>query len=227
MARTDRVPFRIRALAFRIRRMPTGVRKFGRWWERLYRSIGGGGFDDDASIDEKWPAGVHGPVQSRRFGYRVLLDLQAWPERRTYFSGSYFQGDLEYLFPLVLRSGDQYLDIGTNIGMTSLMARAFIGPEGKGFAFEPNPETFVRLKRNFALNHTSNLEPVPFALSDREAEMELVLPTGQGNTGLGAPRGRSPGLGASFQGPDRDRPALPRASRSGEAEGHQDRRRRA
>ena len=186
MARTDRVPFRIRTLAFLMRRMPTGVRKFGWWWERLYRSIGGGGFDDDASIDEKWPAGVHGPVRSRRFGYRVLLDLQVWPERRTYFSGSYFQGDLEYLFPLILRRGDQYLDIGANIGMTSLMASALIGPEGKGFAFEPNPETFARLMRHFELNHTSNLEPVPFALSDREAEMELVLPTGHGNTGLGA-----------------------------------------
>jgi FkbM family methyltransferase len=169
-----------------MRWMPTGVRKFGWWWECLYRYVGGGGFDDDASIDEKWPAGVHGPVRSRRFGYRVLLDLQLWPERRTYFSGSYFQGDLEYLFPLMLRWGDQYLDIGANIGMTSLMASALIGPEGEGFAFEPNPEIFARLKLHFALNHTTNLQPVPFALSNRETQMELVLPTGHGNTGLAA-----------------------------------------
>jgi len=184
MAETDRVPPRIKALAFVMRRMPTGIRKFKWWWDRLYQSINGGGFNDDPSLDSQWPAGVQGPVRCRRFGYKVLLDLQVWPERRTYFSGSYYQTDLEYLFPLILRRGDQYLDIGANIGMTSLMASSLIGHEGKGFAFEPNPEAFARLRRHFELNHTSNLEPVPFALSDREAEMDLVLPTG--NSGLGS-----------------------------------------
>ena len=179
MAQTDQVPLRIRSLAFLMRRMPTGVRKIWWWWEHLYRSIGGGGFDDDAALDSLWPAGVHVLVRCLRFGYKVLLDLRVWPERRTYFSGSYFQNDLEYLFPLVLRPGDQYLDIGANIGMTSLMASSLIGHEGKGFAFEPNPKTFARLRRNFELNRTSNLEPVPLALSDRDTDMDLVLPTGQ------------------------------------------------
>lgn len=197
MAQTDRVPPRIKVLAFLMRRMPTGIRKFWWWWDRLYRSIDGGGFNDDASLDSRWPAGIQGPVRCRRFGYKVLLDLQIWPERRTYFSGSYFQNDLEYLFPLVLRRGDQYLDIGANIGMTSLMASSLIGHEGKGFAFEPNPETFERLRRHFELNHTSNLEPVPFALSDREAEMDLVLPTG--NSGLGSLAAVHNGSGRSFK----------------------------
>jgi FkbM family methyltransferase len=197
MAQTDRVPPGIKVLAFLMRRMPTGIRKLQWWWDRLYRSINGGGFDDDAFIDSQWPTGIHGPVRSRRFGYKVLLDLQIWSERRTYFSGSYFQHDLEYLFPLILRRGDQYLDIGANIGMTSLMASSLIGQEGKGFAFEPNPETFARLKRHFELNHTSNLEPVPFALSEREANMDLVLPTG--SSGLGSLAVVHEGPGRSFK----------------------------
>jgi hypothetical protein len=34
-----------------------------------------------------------------------MLDLQIWSERRMYFSGSYFQNGLEYLFPLILQRG--------------------------------------------------------------------------------------------------------------------------
>jgi len=197
MTRTDRLPLRLRALAFLMRRIPTEIRKLRWWWDRLYRSIGGGGFDDDEWVDSLWPAGEHGPVRSRRFGYKVFLDLRVWSERRTYFSGAYFQEELEHLFPLILRPGDQYLDIGANIGMTALMASSLVGREGRGFAFEPNPEAFARLKRHFELNRTTNLEPVPFALSDREAEMSLVLPSR--NSGLGSLAVNHEGAGRSFK----------------------------
>ena len=130
------------------------------------------------------PAGEIGPVRTRPFGYRVLLDLQNWSERWTYFSGSYFQHDLEHLYSVILRRGDQYLDIGANIGMTALAASRLIGEQGKGFAFEPNPRTFARLKRHFELNRITNLEPVQFALGDCEAEGSLVLPTIHSNSGM-------------------------------------------
>ena len=197
MAQHDRVPPSIKTLAFLMRRMPRGIRKFQWWWDRLYQSINGGGFDDNESLDSLWPAGIQGPVTCRRFGYKVLLDLQVWPERRTYFSGSYYQNELEYLYPLILRRGDQYLDIGANIGMTSLMASSLIGQEGKGFAFEPNPEAFERLSRHFELNHTLNLEPIPLALSNQEADVDLVLPPG--NSGLGSLAIVHNGSGRSFK----------------------------
>ena len=197
MAQNDQIPPRIKALAFLMRRMPTGIRKFQWWWDRLYQSINGGGFDDNASLDSLWPAGIQGPVKCRRFGYKVLLNLQVWPERRTYFSGSYYQTELEYLYPLILRRGDQYLDIGANIGMTSLMASSLIGQEGKGFAFEPNPEVFGRLSRHFELNHILNLEPIPLALSNQEADVDLVLPPG--NSGLGSLAVVHNGSGRSFK----------------------------
>jgi FkbM family methyltransferase len=188
------------ALAFLMRRMPVGIRKFSWWWHRLYQAVGGGRFDDDPAIDALWPAGEVGPVRSRRFGYRVLLDLRSWSERRFYFSGSYYQRDLEGLYPLILRRGDQYLDIGANIGMTALMGSALIGREGKGLAFEPNPETFARLERHFDLNRVSNMVAVPCALADREAEASLVLPSPHSSSGV-ASLGlhREEGSGRAFQ----------------------------
>ena len=177
MEQIGHLPIRLRLLAALMRAMPKGIRKFSWWWERLYQHIGGGGFEDDEAIDSQWPPGEIGPIRNSRFDYKAFLDLRVFAERRTYFSGAYIQQDLEYLFPLLLRQGDQYLDIGANIGMTTMMASVLIGREGKGLAFEPNPEVFARLKRHIDLNHISNIELIPVALSSEEAEVSLFVPS--------------------------------------------------
>ncbi|WP_165249447.1 FkbM family methyltransferase [Paludisphaera soli] len=197
MADAAKTPPGIKALAFAMRRFPLDVRKTWWWWEQLYRKIGGGGFDDDPALDARWPAGLQAPITTRPFGYKVRLDLTCWPERRTFFSGSYYQTILERLYRQVLRPGDQYLDIGANIGMTALMAASLIGEKGKGFAFEPNPETHERLRINFELNPYRCLELVPFAVADRESEAVLRLPA-VGNTGIGSLAGPQEEGGRSF-----------------------------
>jgi FkbM family methyltransferase len=178
MARTDRLSLKLQALAILMRRMPRGIRKFEWWWERLFRSIGGGGFEDDEATAARWPEGLHGPIRSRRFGYRAYANLRSHMGRRAYFSGVLAPEELEYLFPLLLRPGDQYVDMGANVGAVALMARVLIGPMGRGFAFEPNPVVFERLKRNFELNSVANIEAVPFAVADEESEARLVVPAG-------------------------------------------------
>ncbi|MDG3007913.1 FkbM family methyltransferase [Paludisphaera mucosa] len=187
-----------KTLAFAMRRFPLSIRKTWWWWEQLYRKIGGGGFDDDPETDARWPGGLQAPIVTRPYGFKVRLDLRLWPERRTYFSGSYYQTSLEYLYRAVLRPGDQYLDIGANIGMTSLMAASLIGDRGKGFAFEPNPETFDRLRINFDLNPYRNIELVPCAVADVESEAVLSLPA-EGNTGIGSLAGSPEEGGRSFK----------------------------
>lgn len=176
MRGTRQLSFRVRALAFLMRRMPTRIRKFAWWWDRMYRFIGAGGFEDDEAIAAHWPDGLQGPIWSRRFGYRLYLDLRSFAERRTYFSGAGSQEVLEDLFPLILRRGDQYIDIGANIGVITLMASTLIGRAGRGFAFEPNPEVFARLKRHLDLNRIVNVEAIPFAVADQEFETQLVVP---------------------------------------------------
>ncbi len=174
----------MRLRAFVMRKMPRGIRKFSWWWDRMYAAIGGGGFDDDPEVDSRWPSGEMGPVTCHPSGFRVFLNLQSWSERRTYFSGEYYQRELQYLYQAILRRGDQYLDIGANIGMTALMGSHLIGPEGRGFAFEPNPEVFARLRRHFECNRITNIEAVPFALGDCEAEGSITTTRGSKNNSL-------------------------------------------
>jgi FkbM family methyltransferase len=187
----------LRLLAAAMRRMPIEIRRVGMLWEALYRSIGGGGFDDDPAIDDRWPRGMQPPIRGTEHRQLMLLDLRAWPERREYFSGRYFQRDICRLLEAMLREGDQYLDIGANIGMTTLLAGHLIGDTGRGLSFEPNPAVYSRLARHIHMNHLTRITPHPVAIAREESVSRLVL-TGS-NTGLGS-LAPSPGLeGESFE----------------------------
>ena len=50
---------------------------------------------------------------------------------------------------------------------------AAAAPKGRVFAFEPDPETMTRLERNVLLNALSNVELLPWVLSDRKEEVTL------------------------------------------------------
>ena len=49
-----------------------------------------------------------------------------------------------------------FFDVGANIGLFSLHASKRIGTEGRVFSFEPSPETYKRLKKNFEVNDINN-----------------------------------------------------------------------
>ena len=51
-----------------------------------------------------------------------------------------------------LRPGDNFLDVGANIGFYSLLASTLIGSTGTVDAFEPTPSTALRLQENLDLN---------------------------------------------------------------------------
>lgn len=52
----------------------------------------------------------------------------------------------------ILRKGDAVFDIGANLGFTTLHFADLVGPQGKVFAFEPDPELANRLDKVRELN---------------------------------------------------------------------------
>ncbi len=159
-----------------MRRMPTDVRRADVIWQGLYQRIGGGGFCADDVVDRSWPQGLQPPVRGTH-RFKMRLDLQNWSDRRAYFSGRYYQPDICRALETLLEPGDQYVDVGANVGMTALLARSRMGATGKGVAFEPNPRAFARLKENFELNGLTNFELVPRAVADRESVQWLFVPS--------------------------------------------------
>lgn len=59
-----------------------------------------------------------------------------------------------------------FIDIGANIGFYSILSVKKYGYQA-AYAFEPNPETYVRLEKNMALNNlTGNIKLSKYGLSD-------------------------------------------------------------
>jgi FkbM family methyltransferase len=74
-----------------------------------------------------------------------------------------------------LRPGDTFLDVGANIGYYTLIAARIVGPEGRVFAFEPDPVNFELLRKNVEANGHSNVTLVNKAVSDRGGTLRLFV----------------------------------------------------
>jgi FkbM family methyltransferase len=99
-----------------------------------------------------------------------------------------------------LKPGMNVVDVGANIGLYSILAAKRLGPGGNVWAFEPSPESFVRLKKNLLLNGCRDVQPYRVALSDRaDTVMHLKSDRGFGDayrylvatTGGGGAQGES------------------------------------
>ena len=74
-----------------------------------------------------------------------------------------------------LKSGDFFLDIGSNIGLFSLIASPIIGNKGSIMAIEPGLQTYNRLVENVKLNKFTNIHTLNLALSNIEEEREFFV----------------------------------------------------
>ena len=70
-----------------------------------------------------------------------------------------------------LKGGDIFVDIGTNIGLFSLLASKIVGNEGKVICYEPAPSTFARLIENVKINNFNNIDTRNIGLSDKRDEL--------------------------------------------------------
>jgi FkbM family methyltransferase len=103
---------------------------------------------------------VNWQVKSRCFPTRLFVHKLSKQSKMyakqgmTGVTGCIYNGLLEYddmLFLLhFLRKEDTFLDIGSNVGVYSVLASAEVGAET--IAFEPIPSTFEILQKNLALN---------------------------------------------------------------------------
>lgn len=77
-------------------------------------------------------------------------------------------------FIKTVKKGDTVLDIGANVGYYTILASKLVGPKGKVYAFEPDPDNLVLLNKNLELNGCKNVVVSPFALSDENGKDFLV-----------------------------------------------------
>ena len=75
--------------------------------------------------------------------------------RAIYFYQYPDYGEMKFIEKL-LRNGDQFIDVGANIGLYSLLALSCIGTDGRVHSMEPNPTLFNLLQKTKRTNELEN-----------------------------------------------------------------------
>ena len=79
-----------------------------------------------------------------------------------------------------VKPGSVAYDLVANYGMHTLLMARLVGPAGRVYAFEPNPEIFACLNEQLTLNDLCMVDTIPLAVSDQ---------IGTGSFDLGRHRG--------------------------------------
>jgi FkbM family methyltransferase len=141
-------------------------------WSRLLRLLNIAGIDNTNPLWRDAPTRL---IVGKRHGYLMELDLRDDLERITYFMGRYYDIDIQILIDTLLKPGDTFLDIGANIGMTTLHAARRVGRAGKVISFEPQPACCKKIRRNLHINDIEHVELHAVGLSDQDAELVLKI----------------------------------------------------
>jgi FkbM family methyltransferase len=94
-----------------------------------------------------------------------------------------YEAEIEKLISISLKEGDVALDIGANIGLQSLRMSRYIGASGKVYAFEPLTHLQGKFRKNCQLNHATNIQLIPVALSDKEGSFNYLVNENEWNQG--------------------------------------------
>ena len=102
----------------------------------------------------------------------INFDTSSYVEWELFFRGYYEKWVIDAI-KKIIKPGFIALDVGANIGTHALIMGKAVGESGKVLAFDPHPESAVRLKANINLNNFLNIEVLGLALSDKIGKMTL------------------------------------------------------
>lgn len=105
-------------------------------------------------------------------GHKMFLDPR---DQLNLFSNGIYEPFETEIVKTEIRKGDIVLDIGANIGYYTLIFANLVGPEGKVFAFEPDPGNFALLEKNVEANGYHNVILVNKAVSNKNGKIKLYL----------------------------------------------------
>lgn len=81
-----------------------------------------------------------------------------------------------------VKKGDVVLDIGAFVGYYTLLFSRLVGKTGKVFAFEPELNNFLMLKKNVEVNNYKNVILIQKAVTDKLGKIKFYLDKTPGGT---------------------------------------------
>ena len=92
-----------------------------------------------------------------------------------FYRGVYEEGHLRMCVRM-LRDGMNFVDVGANCGLYSIVAAKHIGPNGRIVALEPQSDLAALVAENAALNCLTNVAVKPYALGSTSGNALLYQP---------------------------------------------------
>jgi FkbM family methyltransferase len=86
----------------------------------------------------------------------------------------------------LLGPGDEFVDVGANVGFFSLLAARLVGPTGRVIAIEALPANVAALEANARRNRLDQVSCLPVAVSDQIGRAVLVVADHPGGAALEA-----------------------------------------
>ena len=166
------------------------------WWARaasssalrsFYARIRGVPVLGDCShylVRQIMPAGTRFAIHVRKGageGLRLSLD----PRYETEYAAGFHETALLECLAAHLKPGDVLYDVGAHIGYISLVAARLVGPQGKVFAFEADPENARRITGHAEMNALPQVELVGAAVWSERKTLSFyrAAATSSRNTG--------------------------------------------
>ena len=85
------------------------------------------------------------------FGRRILIDTRNIQNYSIVTHGFYEKG-VAWAIEKYLKPGNTMIDVGANIGFFTLLGNHIVGPKGKVYSLEPNPDIFELMKSSVHIN---------------------------------------------------------------------------
>jgi len=106
------------------------------------------------------------------------------------FFREWFQETMRLFGPHV-KPGQTVIDVGANMGFTTLVLARLVGGEGKVHSFEPGASMFSRLQELVRQNKLEQVELHQVGCGSRQEKLMLKIPISSGNASLRLPEDMS------------------------------------
>lgn len=93
-------------------------------------------------------------------------------EKKLFEKNSYESGTL-FIMSQMIKEGDLVIDIGANIGLTTIHMSKLVKNQGEVFAFEPIKATRELLVKNISYNRCENIKVFSFGLSEKKMKAKI------------------------------------------------------
>jgi FkbM family methyltransferase len=118
--------------------------------------------------------GDHRALTFLQNGQKLFVDTRSIDVGTHLLLDGWWEANYMAAFGRLLRPGQTVLDVGANHGIYALVAAKRVGPQGRVFAFEPNPGVCELLRASVSVNGLGDIvQVVQAAVADAEGDAEL------------------------------------------------------